>query len=161
MKIVQKEVHDYFTGQNFYEFEKSGQVEYQIYLVEGFSGDVMHTFVQNTDYELFNDGIQWLNGDVPEDPPASLGLDKTTFIISYSYEDTPARGMDLSIHPFVKGLTFEKIWSNKVEAIFGKTPVYFASLDDLIEMKRAAGRPQDLEDLKYLKKLKEKGKIAE
>ena len=61
----------------------------------------------------------------------------------------------------MKGLTFEKIWSNKVEAIFGKTPVYFASLDDLIEMKRAAGRPQDLEDLKYLKKLKEKVKIAE
>ena len=70
-------------------------------------------------------------------------------------------GVETDIHPFVKGLTFENIWSNKVEAIFGKTPVYFASLDDLIEMKRAAGRPQDLEDLKYLKKLKEKGKIAE
>lgn len=65
--------------------------------------------------------------------------------------------VETDIHPFVKGVTFEKIWNNKVEANFGKTSVYFASLDDLIEMKTEAGRPQDLEDLKYLKKLKEKG----
>lgn len=102
MRIVQREVHDYFTGQNFYEFEKTGVCEYQVYLVEGFSGDIMHTFVQGTDYEFFNDGVRWLNGDRPEEPPISLGLDKTTFTVSYSYEDTPARGMDLSIHPFVK-----------------------------------------------------------
>ena len=70
-------------------------------------------------------------------------------------------GVETDIHPFVKGTTFEKIWKGKVEARFGKTPVYFASLDDLIEMKIAAGRPQDLEDLKYLKKLREKGEIAE
>lgn len=29
-----------------------------------------------------------------------------------------------------------------------------ASLDDLMKMKRAAGRPQDLEDLKYLEEIK-------
>lgn len=37
--------------------------------------------------------------------------------------------------------------------------MYFASLDDLIEMKKATGRPQDLQDLKYLIKLKEKGEM--
>ena len=70
-------------------------------------------------------------------------------------------GVETDIHPFAKGTTFEKIWKGKVEASFGKTPVYFASLGDLIEMKKAAGRPQDLEDLKYLKRLKEKGEITE
>jgi len=70
-------------------------------------------------------------------------------------------GVETDIHPFVEGITFEKVWNNKVEAHFGKTQAYFASLDDLIEMKRAAGRPQDLQDLKYLMKLKEKGEIAE
>lgn len=69
-------------------------------------------------------------------------------------------GVETDIHPFVKGVTFEKIWNNKVEANFGKTSVYFASLDDLIEMKEAAGRPQDLQDIKYLKKLKEKGEAG-
>jgi len=62
--------------------------------------------------------------------------------------------VETDIHPFVKGISFEKAWKNKVRAKFGNTFVYFASLDDLIRMKRAAGRTKDLEDLKYLKKLK-------
>jgi len=64
--------------------------------------------------------------------------------------------VEADFHPFVKGTSFEKIWGNKVEAEFGETKVFFASLNDLIEMKKASGRPQDLEDLKYLLKLKEK-----
>jgi len=64
--------------------------------------------------------------------------------------------VESDIHPFVKSVTFEKVWRNKVEAEFGEIRVFFASLDDLIEMKKAAGRPQDLQDLKYLLKLKEK-----
>ncbi len=62
--------------------------------------------------------------------------------------------VETDIHPFVKGVTFGKVWKNKVRAKFVNTFVYFASLDDLIKMKRAAGRAKDLEDLKYLKRLK-------
>jgi predicted nucleotidyltransferase len=62
--------------------------------------------------------------------------------------------VETDIHPFVTGVSFERVWKNKVKAKFGNTFVYFASLDDLIKMKRAAGRPKDLEDIKYLKKLK-------
>ena len=58
------------------------------------------------------------------------------------------------IHPFVKGVTFEQVWSNRVEGLYGETPAYFASLDDLIEMKAAAGRPKDLDDLRNLRDLK-------
>ena len=64
--------------------------------------------------------------------------------------------VETDIHPFVKGITFEKVWKNKVRTKFGNTFVYFASLDDLIKMKRSAGRPKDLEDLKYLKELKKR-----
>ncbi|MBU2103115.1 MAG: nucleotidyltransferase [Candidatus Omnitrophica bacterium] len=62
--------------------------------------------------------------------------------------------VETDVHPFVKGVRFEDIWKNKVKAKFGDTFVYFASLNDLIKMKRAAARPQDLEDLRYLKKLR-------
>lgn len=62
--------------------------------------------------------------------------------------------VETDIHPFVKGVNFDEIWQNKVRAKYGDTFVYFPSLADIIAMKRAAGRPKDLEDLKYLKKLK-------
>jgi len=64
--------------------------------------------------------------------------------------------VETDIHPFVKGISFKEAWKNKVKAKFGNTLVYFASLDDLIKMKRAAGRVKDLEDLKYLGRLKKK-----
>ena len=64
--------------------------------------------------------------------------------------------VETDIHPNVKGVTFEKIWKNKVKAKFGQTFAWFASLDDLIKMKKAASRPQDLEDLKYLRRLKKR-----
>lgn len=62
--------------------------------------------------------------------------------------------VEADIHPFVTGVDFDAVWRNKVRAKFENTFVYFASLDDLIKMKRAAGRQKDLEDLKYLRNLK-------
>lgn len=69
--------------------------------------------------------------------------------------------VETDIHPHVKGISFDEVWRNKVREKFGKTSVYFAGLDDLIKMKKAAGRTKDLEDLKMLqeiKKMKKKGK---
>ncbi len=64
--------------------------------------------------------------------------------------------VETDIHPFVKGISFDRIWTNRVKAKFGDTFVWFASLDDLIRMKQAAGRPKDAEDLKFLRRLKQK-----
>jgi len=62
--------------------------------------------------------------------------------------------VETDIHPYVKGVSFDQVWENKVKSKFGDTFAWFASLDDLIRMKKAAGRPKDIEDLKYLIKLK-------
>jgi predicted nucleotidyltransferase len=62
--------------------------------------------------------------------------------------------VETDIHPYVAGATFEEVWRNRVEDTFGQTPTCFASLDDLIKMKQAAGRPQDLEDVRVLLELK-------
>ncbi|MGD8500156.1 MAG: nucleotidyltransferase [Phycisphaerales bacterium] len=64
--------------------------------------------------------------------------------------------IETDIHPIVEGITFEKVWKNKVKARFGKTFVWFACLDDLITMKKAALRPKDQEDLKYLRRIKKR-----
>jgi hypothetical protein len=53
-------------------------------------------------------------------------------------------------------LTFDQVWRNRVSGTYGKEKVDYASLDDLIMMKQAAGRPKDLEDLRVLRTLKEK-----
>ena len=66
--------------------------------------------------------------------------------------------IETDIHPIVTGATFEKVWKNKLKAKFGKTFVWFASLDDLITMKKAASRTKDIEDLKYLRRLKKRTK---
>jgi predicted nucleotidyltransferase len=67
--------------------------------------------------------------------------------------------VEADFHPFVKGVRFEEVWRNRIKASFGDTEVNFPSLDDMIKMKRAAGRAKDREDLKYLTKLKEKKPI--
>ena len=64
--------------------------------------------------------------------------------------------VETDIHPFVTGATFDQIWKNRVRGTYGKEAVFYASLDDLISMKEAAGRPKDLEDLRVLRTLREK-----
>lgn len=58
------------------------------------------------------------------------------------------------IHPSVTGVEWENIWKNKIPYNLEGERVYFASLGDLIKMKKAAGRPKDLEDLRYLEKIR-------
>jgi len=61
------------------------------------------------------------------------------------------------IHPFVAGVSYDEVEQGRVAGFIGETRAWFASLEHLIAMKRAAGRPKDLEDLKYLERLKERG----
>lgn len=68
--------------------------------------------------------------------------------------------VETDIHPFVKGVSFDEVWKNKIKAKFGKTEVFFPSLDDMIKMKKAAGRAIDKEDLKYLRRIKLKTSSA-
>ncbi|HNS18945.1 MAG TPA: nucleotidyltransferase [Sedimentisphaerales bacterium] len=69
--------------------------------------------------------------------------------------------VETDVHPFVKGTAFDRVWANKVKSKFGQTFVWFASLDDLIQMKEAAGRPKDKEDLKFLRRLKQRKKARQ
>ncbi len=64
--------------------------------------------------------------------------------------------LETDIHPFVTGITFDEVWAHKLIDKIGSVEVFIASLDDLIRMKKAAGRPKDLEDLQILEKLKSK-----
>ncbi len=49
--------------------------------------------------------------------------------------------VETDIHPYVKGISFDEVWKNKVKSKFGDTFAWFASLGDLSKMKKAARRP--------------------
>ncbi len=62
--------------------------------------------------------------------------------------------LETDIHPFVKGTTWNDVWGSKVSEKLSDVPTYFASLDELIKMKTAAGRSKDLDDLQFLLEIK-------
>jgi predicted nucleotidyltransferase len=66
--------------------------------------------------------------------------------------------LETDLHPFVAGTSFEGVWRNRVRGKVGSVSAWFASLDDLIKMKRAAHRSKDKEDLRILLKLRERRK---
>lgn len=61
--------------------------------------------------------------------------------------------VETDIHPFVTGIQWPRLWKNRVTRRYGKHQVHFASLKDLIRMKKAAGRPKDRQDLRELRAL--------
>ena len=50
----------------------------------------------------------------------------------------------------VSGIEFREAWPRRVESDYGGCPIHLISKTDLINNKRAAGRPQDLIDLRAL-----------
>jgi len=48
--------------------------------------------------------------------------------------------------------SFKRAWADRVEAPFGSVKVHYLGLDDLIRAKEAAGRAQDLADLRILRR---------
>ena len=58
------------------------------------------------------------------------------------------------IHPYVAGADFKKVWQTRKEVEIENVKVYVPSLDNLISMKKAAGRIKDLSDLEYLEEIK-------
>ena len=61
---------------------------------------------------------------------------------------------DIDIHPSASGVETMAALHNRIAGVFEGVPTHYASLDDLIQMKRAAGRPQDLIDLEVLEEIK-------
>jgi predicted nucleotidyltransferase len=64
----------------------------------------------------------------------------------------PGPSVDLFVrHP----IPFDDLWSRSVVMDLGGTDVRVCAIDDLIALKRSAGRPQDLADIEQLAKIKE------
>jgi hypothetical protein len=58
----------------------------------------------------------------------------------------------------VPGGEFEEAYGRRLELRWGSTPISVVSLDDLIELKRAAGRRRDRADLRALERARTRKK---
>ncbi|MFC2149118.1 nucleotidyltransferase [Candidatus Auribacterota bacterium] len=74
-------------------------------------------------------------------------------IIQLGYE--PVR---VDILTSIKGLSFDRVWKNRIKGTYGKQRVNFISLDDLIKCKKISARNKDLADLEILQLAKRKRK---
>lgn len=84
----------------------------------------------------------------------SMGLTDADFrepgqIIQLGYQP-----MRIDIVTTVTGLEFGDAWANRVTGKYGDVDCFFISKEDFIKNKQASGRPQDIADLKFLKKNK-------
>ena len=86
-----------------------------------------------------------------QDVPPVLFLKKKVLFRQYV--------LQVDIHPFVKGVSFVRAWKNRKITTISGCKVFVPSLDDLIAMKKAAGRSKDREDIKELSVVKKKLEI--
>lgn len=92
---------------------------------------------------------------LPPGSPAMPPLDARTLRAGGVFTlSTSAGDFDLLAVPD-PGLDYERLRSAAIEATVAGRRVAIASLDDLISMKRAAGRPKDLIELEILGGLRE------
>ena len=92
---------------------------------------------------------------LPPDSPPMPPLDARTLRAGRLFTlSTSAGDFDLPAVPD-PGLDYERLRSAAIEATVAGRRVAIASLDDLISMKRAAGRPKDLIELEILGGLRE------
>lgn len=64
----------------------------------------------------------------------------------------PMRVVDLLLKPEI---SFEELLARSQEVMLNKTKIKIASIDDLIVLKRHAGRPQDLTDIEQLQAIRQ------
>lgn len=65
----------------------------------------------------------------------------------------PMRVVDLLLKPEV---SFEDLLARSQEVVLSTTKIRIASIDDLIVLKRQAGRPQDLADIEQLETIRQR-----
>ena len=131
------------------------------YVIIGATAFPVHGYARTTlDVDIFIDASR-ANAQQCLKVLAKCGYDASSIQIdAFIHKKTLFRQylLEIDIHPYVKGVTFKTVWKHRLRRKIGKVSSHFASLDDLIKMKKAAGRAKDKQDLKVLLEIKKRKK---
>lgn len=115
--------------------------------------DIFYDRTQDNTKRLYDALIAFWKGSVPGIGSAGEFL-SSGVIVQFG---APPNRVDLL--NAIDGVSFEEAWASRVkvemESAGERTTLHYLGLAELIRNKRAAGRPKDLEDLKYLDAVKE------
>ena len=130
------------------------------FIIVGATAFPVHGFARDTlDIDIFIEPTRE-NAERTYAALKTFGYDVTDLSVQELLEKKALfRGyiVEADIHPFITGISsFDELWSRRIKGAIGGVPVFFSDLDSLIKMKEAAGRPKDLEDLKYLREIKKR-----
>jgi len=81
--------------------------------------------------------------------PEDLATPGTIFQIGFE----PNR---IDIVTTVEGLSFAEAWKARVKSTYGEIPISILGLDELLLNKRVVARPQDLLDVEWLERVKDR-----
>jgi len=77
---------------------------------------------------------------------------RNMLVFQIRHPDDPMCSVDVFVHSPIE---FEALWPRATEARLGTTACRIAAIEDLITMKRQAGRPQDLRDIDELVRIQQ------
>ena len=118
-----------------------------------YTGDVDFHYepsLENSE-RLYSALLEFWGGDVPG-VRTSKELADPGLVLQFG---RPPNRVDLLSR--VSGVDFDTAWERRIVTQFGDSELPYLSLIDLVNAKRAAGRPKDLQDLVYLERLLEQG----
>ena len=77
--------------------------------------------------------------------------EKGALVFTFVHPKTPFKQLDIFLE---NPVPFDEAWSRRTVFDLGHVPVMAASVDDLIAIKKQAGRPRDREDIAHLEAIK-------
>lgn len=116
--------------------------------------DIFYGASEENITNLWNALTEFWDGNIPGINQKEI-LSKKGTVIQFGM---PPNRIDLLNE--IDGVNFKEVWENKkIEELLTdngkKEQIFLVGLDELIKNKAASGRYKDLEDLRYLQKLKE------
>jgi hypothetical protein len=85
-------------------------------------------------------------------PPGLIAHVRMMTLDEFVFFGVPPARVDLLRS--IPGVDFARAWPRRTTVVWQGIDVYVIGLDDLVEAKRAAGRPKDWDDLRLLERFK-------